>query len=219
MKDRSSMSVQAVSVYVPNLKYHDNLSWYEFSVIHNKWSKTSPRFCKSHSGQAISLLLSVSRTTLGINMSIRRPINSSYYYTFLKILFQFLINNQHSTIKPTNALYFLSRFINPTYVSAAIEPSSGVQGHVHFNIHCSICYHHIYTTMYVMFLLAVTNTHCFRLHNLTVSFKCLGLGCFHLWVKSVKDDDTMSLKLLKIIKNCWQFVCIQVVFSELCFCC
>jgi hypothetical protein len=33
----------------------------------------------------------------------------------------------HSTIKPTNALYFLSISINPTYVSAAIEPSSGVQ--------------------------------------------------------------------------------------------
>jgi hypothetical protein len=37
-------------------------------------------------------------------------------------------------IKPTNALYFLSMSNNPTYVSAAIEPSSGVQGHVHFNI-------------------------------------------------------------------------------------
>jgi hypothetical protein len=38
-------------------------------------------------------------------------------------------------LKPTNALYFLSMSNNPTYVSAAIEPSSGVQGHVHFNIH------------------------------------------------------------------------------------
>jgi hypothetical protein len=28
--------------------------------------------------------------------------------------------------------------INPTYVSAAIEPSSVVQGHVHFNIHKSM---------------------------------------------------------------------------------
>jgi hypothetical protein len=27
---------------------------------------------------------------------------------------------------------------NPTHVSAATEPSSGVQGHVHFNIQCSI---------------------------------------------------------------------------------
>jgi hypothetical protein len=35
---------------------------------------------------------------------------------------------KHSTIKPTNALYFLSMSSNPTYVSAAIEPSLGVQG-------------------------------------------------------------------------------------------
>jgi hypothetical protein len=47
----------------------------------------------------------------------------------------FNISFNHSTIKPTNALYFLSMSNNPTYVSAAIEPSSGVQGHVHFNIH------------------------------------------------------------------------------------
>jgi hypothetical protein len=32
-------------------------------------------------------------------------------------------------IKPTNALYFLGMFINRTHVSAATEPSSGVQGH------------------------------------------------------------------------------------------
>jgi hypothetical protein len=31
----------------------------------------------------------------------------------------------YSTIKPTNALYFLIMSINPTYVSAAIESSSG----------------------------------------------------------------------------------------------
>jgi hypothetical protein len=42
---------------------------------------------------------------------------------------------QGSAIKSTNALYFLSMSTNPTYVSAAIEPSSGVQGHVHINIH------------------------------------------------------------------------------------
>jgi hypothetical protein len=41
----------------------------------------------------------------------------------------------HSAIKPTNALYFLSMSNNPTHVSAATETSSGVQGHVHFNIH------------------------------------------------------------------------------------
>ena len=41
----------------------------------------------------------------------------------------------HSTIKPTNALYFLGMFIKPTHVSAATDPSSGVQGHVNFNIH------------------------------------------------------------------------------------
>jgi hypothetical protein len=70
------------------------------------------------------------------------------------------------TIKLTNALYFLVMFINPTHVSAAIEPSSVVQGHVHFNIHCSIWYHHLYTTMYVSFLLTVDNTHCCRLYNL-----------------------------------------------------
>jgi hypothetical protein len=40
-----------------------------------------------------------------------------------------------STIIPTKALYFLSMSNNPTYVSTAIDPSSGVQGHVHFNIH------------------------------------------------------------------------------------
>jgi hypothetical protein len=56
-------------------------------------------------------------------------------------------------------------YINPTSVSAATEPSSGVQGHVHFNIHGSIWYHHLYTTMYVKFLLTVDNTHCFRLYN------------------------------------------------------
>jgi hypothetical protein len=49
---------------------------------------------------------------------------------------------RNSTIKPTNALYILVMFINPTRVSAATEPSSGVQGYVHFNIHCSIWYHH-----------------------------------------------------------------------------
>jgi hypothetical protein len=38
-------------------------------------------------------------------------------------------------IRPTDALYFLSMSINPTHLSAAIEPSSGVQGHAHFNIH------------------------------------------------------------------------------------
>jgi hypothetical protein len=32
----------------------------------------------------------------------------------------------HSTIKPTNALYFLSMSNNPTHVSTAIEPSSVV---------------------------------------------------------------------------------------------
>jgi hypothetical protein len=31
-----------------------------------------------------------------------------------------------STIKPTNALYFLVMFINPAHVSAATEPSTGV---------------------------------------------------------------------------------------------
>ena len=50
----------------------------------------------------------------------------------LNVRFNFLYS---STNKPTNALYFLSMSTNPTYVSAAIEPSSGVQGHVHFNIH------------------------------------------------------------------------------------
>jgi hypothetical protein len=34
-----------------------------------------------------------------------------------------------STIKPTYPLYFLSMSVNPAYVLAAIEPSSGVQGH------------------------------------------------------------------------------------------
>jgi hypothetical protein len=34
-----------------------------------------------------------------------------------------------------NALYFLSMSTNPTHVSAAIEPSSEVQGHDHFNFH------------------------------------------------------------------------------------
>ena len=77
-----------------------------------------------------------------------------------------------STFKPTNALYFLVMFINPTHVSAATEPSSGVQGHIHFNIHCYIWFHHLYTTMYVNFLLTVDNTHCFRL-CITLSFKCL----------------------------------------------
>jgi hypothetical protein len=39
-----------------------------------------------------------------------------------------------STITSTNAIYFLSMSNNPTYDSAALKPSSGVQGHVHFNI-------------------------------------------------------------------------------------
>jgi hypothetical protein len=39
------------------------------------------------------------------------------------------------TIKPTNSLHLLSMSINPTYVSAATESSSRVQGHMHFNIH------------------------------------------------------------------------------------
>jgi hypothetical protein len=55
-------------------------------------------------------------------------------------------NLSPSTIKPTNALYFLVMFVNPTHVSAATQPSLGVQGHVHCNIHCSIWYHHFYTT-------------------------------------------------------------------------
>jgi hypothetical protein len=33
-------------------------------------------------------------------------------------------HNNHSTIKPTNALYFISMSNNPTHVSAATEPSS-----------------------------------------------------------------------------------------------
>jgi hypothetical protein len=57
-------------------------------------------------------------------------------------------------------------FINPTHVSAATEPSSGVQGYIHLNIHCSIWYHNPYTTIYATFLLTVDNTHCFRLYNL-----------------------------------------------------
>jgi hypothetical protein len=55
--------------------------------------------------------------------------------------------------------------------------------------------------MYVKFLLAVSNTHCFRLYNHTIYFKCLGEGCSHFLVKSVNDDNTMSLKVVKIIKK------------------
>jgi hypothetical protein len=46
-----------------------------------------------------------------------------------------ILKECHSKIKPTNALYFLCMSNNPTHVSAAIEPSSGVQSHVHFSIH------------------------------------------------------------------------------------
>jgi hypothetical protein len=35
----------------------------------------------------------------------------------------------HLTMKPKNALYFLSMSTNPTYVLAAIEPSSGLGQH------------------------------------------------------------------------------------------
>jgi hypothetical protein len=38
----------------------------------------------------------------------------------------------------------------------------------------------LYTTMYVKLLLAVNNNHCFGLYNNTISFKCLGVGFFHI---------------------------------------
>jgi hypothetical protein len=31
------------------------------------------------------------------------------------------------------------------------------------------------------------------------------------WVKDVKVDNIMSLKVAKIIKNCWHMVCIQIL--------
>jgi Na+/phosphate symporter len=69
----------------------------------------------------------------------------------------------HLTIKPTISLYFLSMSNNTTHVSAVIEPSSAVQGHVHFNIHCSIWYHHLHTTMYVNLITLIYKIKLYKL--------------------------------------------------------
>jgi hypothetical protein len=72
-------------------------------------------------------------------------------------------------------------FINPTHVLAATEPSSGVQGQVHFSIHCSIWYHHLYTTTYVSFLLTVDNTHLPFIQPYLLN---AGVGWFRLGLKT-----------------------------------
>jgi hypothetical protein len=61
-------------------------------------------------------------------------IKTAPFFCVCPVFFWPVKPTESSTIEPTNTLYFLVMFINPTHVSAATEPS-GVQGHVHYNIH------------------------------------------------------------------------------------